>query len=263
MVRFGVLTDLHYADKPDEDGRCFRASLTKLDEIIATFNAQPLDFVVCLGDVIDSNTSLEAELRDLTTVEAKLAQLHAPRHYVLGNHCVERLTKAEFIAHTAARKPYYAFDVGDVRFVVLDACYRPDGTPHGRHAAKWEEAFIPEPQRAWLADTLASTDRRAVILAHQRLDIASRYGVSNQEAVRQTLEAAGNVMLVLQAHNHVNDCRTIAGIPYITFTSIVEGSGANHNAYAVVEIGEAGQFSVRGFCRQARWDTASACDATT
>jgi len=53
-LRFGLVTDVHYADADPRGNRCYRDSLAKLERAIATFNTLDLSFVVELGDFIDS-----------------------------------------------------------------------------------------------------------------------------------------------------------------------------------------------------------------
>src|SRR5690606_2087636 len=60
-VRVGMVTDLHYADKPPSGSRHYRESLAKLEEAAAQFEKDRPDFVVELGDLIDAADSVETE----------------------------------------------------------------------------------------------------------------------------------------------------------------------------------------------------------
>jgi len=133
LLRAGLMTDLHYADKQPTKTRFYREAPGKLDEAVKHFNKERPTFVIELGDFIDKAATVEQEIEWLGTIEKRYAQLTMPRHYVLGNHCVTTLTKEEFAAHTGASKsPRYFFDEAGIRFVVLDACYREDGVAYGR-----------------------------------------------------------------------------------------------------------------------------------
>ena len=94
IVRAGMITDLHYADKPATGSRFYREAPGKLDEAVEHFNKERPAFVVELGDLIDKAPSVEQEIEWLAAIEKRFAQLAMPRHYVLGNHCVATLTKA-------------------------------------------------------------------------------------------------------------------------------------------------------------------------
>ena len=126
LLRIGLMTDLHYADKEPTKTRFYREALGKLDEAVDYFNKERPAFVVELGDLIDKAATVEQETEWLGTIEKHFARLSMPRHYVLGNHCVTTLTKAEFAAHSGASKqPHYANGCGrpgraPERFLPLD-----------------------------------------------------------------------------------------------------------------------------------------------
>ena len=49
-LRFGVVTDLHYAERETNINRYYRQSKRKLQDAIDVFNRSKLDFVIELGD---------------------------------------------------------------------------------------------------------------------------------------------------------------------------------------------------------------------
>ena len=89
-----------------------------------------------------------------------------------------------------------------------------------------------------------------LVFAHQRLDISGNHSVRNHADVRQQLEQSGRVLAVFQGHSHHNDHREIGGIHYCTHAAMVEGSGANNNAYSVVDIHDDGTIRIEGFRQQ-------------
>lgn len=102
-VRVGLVTDLHHADKPTKGTRHYRETLTKLAEAAKQFTADRPDFVVELGDFIDAADSVETEQSYLQQVSTVFNTIPVPKHYVLGNHCVDTLTKEEFLGESAGR----------------------------------------------------------------------------------------------------------------------------------------------------------------
>src|SRR5687768_2631816 len=88
-VRVGLVTDLHYADKPPAGTRHYRESLAKLAEAAAQFAKHTPAFVVELGDLIDAADSVDAEQAYLKRIDKEFAAVSEARHYVLGNHCVD------------------------------------------------------------------------------------------------------------------------------------------------------------------------------
>lgn len=255
-LRVGLVTDLHYADKPPAGTRHYRESLAKLAEAAERFGKDGPAFVVELGDLIDAADSVETEQTYLRRVNKEFAAISEARHYVLGNHCVDMLTKAEFLGGVGREKSYYSFDVGGVHFVVLDACYRGDGTPYGRKNSKWNDANVPAAELDWLKEDLKATGGRVVVFVHQRLDVANDYGVKNAPAVRQVLEGSGKVLAVFQGHSHRNDYREVAGVHYCTLVAMVEGSGADNSGYSTVDIRPDGTITVAGFRKQKAYEWA-------
>src|SRR5688500_18757005 len=113
LMRIGLLTDIHYADKDSTPTRFYRDSTAKMEEAVEVFNRESPSFVVELGDLIDKAETVEQELAWLGTHELAFAKVRAPGHCVLGNHCVHTLTKEEFISHTgAAKTSHYSSDHG-------------------------------------------------------------------------------------------------------------------------------------------------------
>jgi alkaline phosphatase len=252
LVRAGMVTDLHHADKPATTTRFYRESLGKLEEAVAHFNMERPAFVVELGDLIDQAASVEQEIEWLAGIEKQYAQLAMPRHYVLGNHCVDTLTKAEFAAHTGAPKtPHHAFEQNGVRFIILDACYRQDATPYERKNFSWTDANIPPAELDWLRLELAKASNPVVVFAHQRLDASPSHSVRNAQAVRAELEKSGRVLAVFQGHSHKNDYQQIGGIHYCTLVAMVEGTGRENSGYSLLDVMEDGSLRLQGFRRQA------------
>ena len=111
-VRFGLVTDIHHADKESTKTRFYRSALGRLEKAVREFDARKLDFVISLGDFIDSAPTVEGEKGHLAEINAVFKRLSCPRHYVLGNHCVYNLTKPEYLAGVEQDRSYYAFDSG-------------------------------------------------------------------------------------------------------------------------------------------------------
>lgn len=250
VVRAGLVTDLHYADKPPAGTRHYRETLGKLEEAAIEFERSQLSFVVELGDLIDAAETVATEQSYLKTINRKFSQICNQRHYVLGNHCVDTLTKEEFLAGVEQQKSYYSFEEGGIHFIVLDSCFRADGVAYGRKNFRWTDANIPEKELEWLRSNLASTTKPVVVFAHQRLDVNNDHGVNNNAEVRTILEQSGNVLAVFQGHSHKNDLREIGGIHYCTLVAMVEGSGESNSGYSILEIAANGTLKLQGFRNQ-------------
>jgi alkaline phosphatase len=250
-LRIGLVADLHYADKAPAGNRFYRESLQKFAEAAKIFAEERVDCVIALGDVIDAGDSVDVERGYLKQVAQAFAKLPMPYRFVLGNHCVWSLTKSEFLEVVGQKHSYRSFDLGGYHFVLLDACFRSDGVSYGRKNNEWTDANIPLAELEWLAADLQKTPHKCIVCIHQRLDVPPPYGVKNGEAVRCVLEKAGNVLAVLQGHEHEGDRRTIGGIAYVTLKAMIEGSGIEHNAYATLEVLPGDVLRLIGHRRQA------------
>ncbi len=252
-LRFGLITDLHYADKPAAGTRHYRDTLSKLKEAIDAFSRldAPNDFVVELGDFIDAAESVETERKYLATVDELYRTLGPERYYVLGNHCVGTLTSDEFLSDVGQKSSFFSFDRNGRHFVILDACFRKDGVAYGRGNFDWSESLVPDHELKFLEDDLKSTRNETVVFVHQRLDVEPPYGVLNAGKVREILEKSGRVRAVFQGHSHKNDHRTIGGIDYVTLVAMVEGPAPESSGYSRVIWHEDGPIEIQGFRRQA------------
>jgi hypothetical protein len=258
-LQIGLVTDLHYADKPPAGTRHYRETPAKLAEAAAELSKHKPAFLVELGDFIDAADSVKTELGYLKKINRDFSAICKNRHHVLGNHCVYTLTKKEFLETVGQKKSYYSFDSGNFHFIVLDSCFRTDGQPYGRKNFEWTDPNIPKAELDWLRADLKSTSKKTVVFAHQRLDVSSVYGVKNAPAVRKILEDSKQVLAVFQGHSHENDHKEIGGIHYCTLVAMIEGSGVSHNGYSVLKLSDDGSIRLDGFRNQGdyQWPSSS------
>jgi len=254
-LRFGIITDLHYADIDPSGARSYRESLAKLEECVRVMNGQKADFLVELGDFKDQDKVNPAEgktLGYLKRIEAVFEKFDGPRYHVLGNHDVDSISKSQFlkIGRNSGIPPgrsYYSFGVKGVRFIVLDANFRAGGTSYDHGNFAWEDANIPVAELNWLRQELASSSKPAMIFIHHQLDGEGAYYVKNAAEVRRALEDSGKVLAVIQGHRHEGQLNIMNHIPFYTLKAAVEGSGAGHSSYALVEIDREFNLMITGF----------------
>jgi predicted phosphodiesterase len=253
-LRVGLVADMHYADKDDAEGRFYRETPAKFDEAARRFSDEKVDFIVELGDIIDTAASNDAEKDFLKRIAKDFAAAAGEHYYVLGNHCVEMLTKPEFLEITGQKKAVFSFDKAGWHFVVLDACFRSDGTAYERKNFQWQDSNLPAEQIDWLRSDLKQATGKVIVFIHQRLDITGNEAVKNAPDIRRALEESGKVKAVFMGHSHKNDERTIGGIHYCTLNAMVLGSGAENNAYAVLDILPDDVVRVTGFRKQKSYE---------
>ena len=253
-LKIGLITDLHHADKPPAGTRHYQETLGKLDEAAYRFEKEEINFVVELGDLIDEADTVNSELRYLKDVNREFSVISKDRHCVLGNHCVTTLNKDEFLGGVEQKKSYYSFDRGNFHFLVLDACFRIDGTPYGRKNFDWKESSIPALELEWLQTDLKSTKKKTIVFVHHRLDVVSNFGIKNAAEVRKLLENSGKVLAVFQGHSHDNDLKDMGGIHYCTLRAMVEGSGPDNNGYSIMDLTSDSSIQLTGFRKQKEYD---------
>ena len=242
-VRFGMLTDSHYADYEARDIRHYRESLTKLQACIDSLNEHKVDFVIELGDFVDGSRhpAKDDAARWLDRLEAVLSQFKGPRYHVLGNHDMESFAKGEVLAHVEntgidPERSYYSFDRGGIHFIVLDANFRNDGVAYERNNFHWTDANIPEAEIDWLKKDLAVSKGPVIAFSHQLFDGEGSTYVKNAAAVRDVFQSSGRTLAVFQGHHHAGKYSQIDNIHYYTLKAMVEGEGLDNNAYAIVDI---------------------------
>jgi len=259
-LRLGVMTDIHYADRDPAGSRYYRESLGKLREAVTRFNAEKVDVTIELGDFIDAAKEVETELGYLRTIEAEYAKFQGQRHYVLGNHCVQTLTKAQFLEHTKMPAAHYSFDQGNFHFIILDACYRADGVSYNAGNFDWTDTFIAEEEVDWLKADLQQTQKPTIVAVHQRLDLdpqsksGAHYAPKNAPEVRRILADSQKVLAVLMGHSHRNHYQQIDNIHYCVFRACVEGEGEANSGYAIADLFADGSIRLKGCRDQASYE---------
>jgi alkaline phosphatase len=255
-VRFGIVTDAHYADIDPRGKRFYRESMDKMAACVDRMNLEKVDFLAELGDFKDmDDPPVEAKtLSYLRTIESVFAGFRGPRYHALGNHDMDSLAKVqvlEMIENTGISKDrsYFAFEVRGLQFLVLDANYTSAGAPYDRGNFAWADCNIPAAELEWLTAELTRSPKPAIILLHQQLDGVGDYFVKNAPDVRRILERSGRVRAVFQGHRHEGMFTRISGIPYYTLKGMIEGSGPENNAWAIVQVSSGGDIEVSGFLR--------------
>jgi len=253
-VRFGMVTDCHYADVDSAGTRFYRESLGKLSECVTRMNVEQVDFLVELGDLKDQDEPpVEAKtLTYLQQIEGVFLRFEGPKYHVLGNHDVDSLSKQQFLSCVENTgidpgRSYYSFDVKDLHCVVLDANYRADGRDYDHGNFSWTTARVPAREIDWLRQDLASCDRPIIMFIHQLLGGTGPVSVKNAARVRRVLESSGRVLAVFQGHHHEGAYVRINGIHYYTLNAVVEGRGEQNNSYAIVEVHPNGDLIVTGY----------------
>ena len=249
-VRFGLVADPHVADLPDAGGRRYRLAAPRMEAAAKALRAEGARFLVEMGDLKDAGSDEAATLANLAAAAGALRAFGGPVEPVLGNHDVDRISKAQFLRGFAdglglAEPPaaHAAWRVGAVTFVRLDGDFFPDGRDLADGGNNHRVCTIPPGQVEWLRETLAAAPGPCVVFCHSLLTGDWDSVITNGADIRAVLEAAGNVCAVFQAHTHADAFKEINGIRYCTVPSIAHDDGP----YELVDVFPDGRVRVRGF----------------
>ncbi len=262
-LRFGWVTDVHYANEDVKWNRYYRESVQKLSEAVKFFNHSNLDFIIETGDFKDQTkepTQLQT-LSFLKQIEGVFSSFKGDKFHVLGNHDMDSLSKNDFLQHIEntgidKTQSYYSFSKQGYLFVVLDACYKSDGTDYNNDDFSYKDTNIPDFELKWLKRTLNETSMPVIVFVHQRLDGDGDLYVNNASEVRQILEDCGSVIAVFQGHDHEGGAQQINNIFYYTQKAMVDGGGLSNNSYSIVTLKEGG-VTIEGYKKAVSYNSLS------
>lgn len=281
-IRFGIITDIHHTNKPDTAKRKYSCAYAKLHSFIQQMEAEQVDFIIELGDLVDSLERGKEATENLAEVEQVFASFHGPVYHVIGNHEFDDLPRDLFLnsirnSGIPAGHTYYSWNSHGIHFIVLDASYTidPPHRPFDMAGPKgpfwsWQDAYIPPAEITWLENDLQENQLPVIVFTHQTLHNADTedHNIKNSSLIRKMLEEDGRVMAVFSGHYHKGDYAAINGIHYLVLKGNVEvhESGmvteghmvgcdpVTDNQFAVIEISRADTdgitLSVRGYGHQ-------------
>lgn len=258
QLRFGMLSDVHYAEREPAGKRFYRQSHGKVQEAIDQMNREKLDFVIELGDFKDQDAVPDETktLQYLTKIEAVLQKFDGPTYHVLGNHDMDGISKQQFLERVentgiSKRKSYFSYNLKGLHFVVLDGNFTKDGVAYDHGNFNWEDALVSDEQLVWLKNDLKANTFPVIVFIHQMLDDSknAKHAVKNAAVVRKVLEDSEKVLCVFQGHVHEERYNLINGIHYYSVNAVVDGDGSENSAFMIVDINRDGSLKIDGFHR--------------
>jgi len=245
LSSFGLIADVHSADKPSAGRREYRASLRKLEECHAAFRRRTNRQVVQLGDFIDGGAESLEPLMALR-YQDRLDYVH-----VLGNHDAEipRDAFREGIQTRAySHTPWIGASSIGLPFLILDstdigvfAGYEP-GSPQvtegqrilddlrkrqSPNAQEWNGA-IGRKQLLWLRESLQQIESRSqkvILFCHQPIHPEAcrpEHLLWNHQEVLDCIEQSPAVIAYFSGHDHQGGYAFRKGIHHITLPALVE-----------------------------------------
>lgn len=251
IFSFGVFADAQYADIENANNRFYRTSEKKLSEAYEAFKSDSVEFVVNLGDLIDSDFGSFMPVMNIIN-SSGLKTFH-----LTGNHdySVEDRYKKKIPVLKENQKGYYSFSHKGFRFIFLNGNEISTYSPVNRNEARKAEALIKQMsdsgkinaiewnggmsrrQIEWLGNQLdqsVTAGEKVFILCHFPVFPDNKHNLLNYNSLLPILENYSNIIAWLSGHNHEGNYGNFNLIHFYTFRGMVETP--NSNSFAVVEV---------------------------
>ncbi|MFC2160442.1 metallophosphoesterase [Acidobacteriota bacterium] len=265
IFSFGVLADVQYSRSNPAGTRFYSNSLNKLAESITTFSENNLNFVIQLGDLIDSN------IESYDSVLSFFNKIKSDKYHVLGNHdfSVTEAKKANVPKLLNLDSSYYDFVVKGWRLIVLD------GTDLSFYGLSKSQAHLQETeilfqnmkdqgkknafnwngglgsqQISWLEDNLEQAsllEEKVILFCHFPVYPSREENLWNDVELIPLLESYPCVVAFFSGHYHAGNYAKKRGIHYLTFQGMVETE--KENAYSIIEV-YSDHLKILGFGRE-------------
>lgn len=230
-MKIGIFTDSHYSSQEITcKTRQNSKSLEKIKDAYAFFKQEKCDFVICLGDLTDSEECHNQEIINLQKVAEVIKESKLETFCVMGNHDSFSFTRDEFYSILGCRPE--DIEREGKTLIFIDACFFKNGNHYMPGDSDWTDTFYPHVEE--LENKIASTENDVYIFLHQNLDPNTEevLRLHNSDEINEMLKKYKNVKTVYQGHDHEGRKSVHKGIKYITFPAVCE----NDNAYFIEEI---------------------------
>lgn len=239
-TKFLVFTDLHVDIMPD--------SVARLQVILEAAEKHQVDFLLNLGDMMYPDVDFLQEhapesiaLReehawfvcdrdDEKKAIAKMLQdCGRPLYSVLGNHDIDSCTKKTACLYFHMPSPYYYFDQGGVRFIVLDTNFIKEDERYidfdhcnYRDYKTDQTTWLTEEQFAFIETAVTESSSPCVLLSHSSLG-DTRYSIHNMDRLHTLIKEMNTpqrrIILALNGHTHLDGVCVREGVPMMNINS--------------------------------------------
>lgn len=231
-MKIGVYTDSHYSSQRVSCGCRYNCqSLRKIREAYAHFEQKGCEWVICLGDLIDTESTTQKEVENLSAIAEVIRSSAVPTVCLMGNHDAFTLTPAVFYQTLGLPAPQELHLQGK-RLLFLDACYFRNGQHYGPGGGDWTDTFYPDAEG--LLSKLKESDEDTYVFVHQNIDPAvdHNHRIANADTLFAHINHSRTVKAVFQGHYHPGYRSEYHGVRYVTLPAMCE----NENAFFVFDI---------------------------
>ncbi len=246
-MKFLLVTDLHYSDKPvGDNNRYHDMSLGKVRNAIENYS-DGCEFIVCLGDIVDSFDGYKPQTQGLTEMREMLDGFGIPFYPTFGNHDTA-LDKREFMRLIGMQGRYYSFETDEYLCLMLDSSMNSKDEPYPEKEIKWTMCFVDDEQLCWMREKIASSEKPVVVMTHALVsqgdtDDEDHIIINADEITDILFEYEEKIAAVFCGHYHAGHSAKIGNIPYVVFKALCMGTAVT---CAVVEIND-GKVKITGY----------------
>ena len=174
-IKIGIITDTHVhpkrisrqGKKEDAPRYLNEKNVKPIRNFVKQMQKFQPEFIVHLGDVIEgTNDEDYIGLKDIKLVKEELDKIGVPVHWVVGNHDLRSVTKEQFQEALQLEELNQVFDVGDYRFIILDANYDEKNQSRAPGANTFIPGNLPPEIMQWFELQL-QTDKQVFVFIHQ------------------------------------------------------------------------------------------------
>lgn len=230
-MKIGIFTDSHYSSADITCGcRYNNQSLRKIREAYDFFEKANCDLVVCLGDLIDTELTIEQEIANLSEIAKIMGESKIPSVCLMGNHDAFALERDKFY-ELLGISPIEELSMEEKRLLFLDACYFKSGRHYSPGDTDWTDCFLPDENN--LKSKLEGITEDTYIFIHQNIDpaVMRNHRIYNADTVFRLINESKVVKCVFQGHYHPGCESEYYGVRYITLPAMC----SNENAFRVYE----------------------------
>lgn len=264
--RFGVIGDPHLVTVPHVLAPHITDKSAEIRSFATAMNRNAASFIVCVGDNvhegsnggIGSRYNDEVFMNNVTSYKNAMMAFDRDAYHVLGNHDVLGTLDMEGLravwddpdARSHLPAGYYGFDYPEknLRFVVLDAQYKSDGSHYEALDTGYAVGHIPPDQQSWLSGQLEEARNLGYdvfVFCHQQISDDNVFGlapVSNYTEVVTLLNSYSDIIrIIFGGHDHNGYMYERDGISYVHLKAMQDGV-----SWALVELHDDGTLLVDG-----------------
>jgi alkaline phosphatase len=211
-LKVGIITDTHVhptrinkSDKSEDAPRQLKdKDVAPIRHFVEDMKVFQPNFIVHLGDVIEgTGDSDNVGIIGIKLVKAELDKIESPVYWVVGNHDLRSVTKEQFKDVLSLKSLTQTFDVGDYRFIILDANYDKKNVSRTPTEGRYIRGHIPPQQIEWLKKQLA-TDKQTFIFMHHGAFLDDSVGDYDEDKqanrMKQSIDNAKELQAILDEY---------------------------------------------------------------